>query len=461
MKRQNASEEETTSEEILAMETLEKAQRMLEKHALCNHCLGRQFALLGHGLDNQTRGETLKLTLTMRAHQLALLKQKAGFSLLRTLASNGSFEMAADILKRMKKETPEKQQCHLCGGRFNSIAELAHTSFGKLLDYEYKTFLIGVELPAEVEEREDEFKAEFEVKHGESMRNHFSREIGKQIAEITRKTADYKRPDVVVLVNPFTERATLQVNPLCISGRYRKLVRGIPQSRWICAKCRGRGCPNCNWTGKMYPESVEEIVGTPTLEKTGGEETAFHGAGREDIDARMLGRGRPFVIEVKKPKRRSIDLSDLAETINKRAESKVKVSGLRFANRDMVRRLKRAEAAQKMYRAIVGFNRRISDEEIALLEKTLTNAVIRQQTPRRVMHRRADITREKHIYEAKVKRLTPNRLEVRVRCQGGLYIKELITGDDGRTIPSVSKIVDAQAKPLELDVLSVLAKEET
>ena len=443
------------------METLEKAQRMLEKYVLCDHCLGRQFAFLGHGLDNQKRGEALKLTLTMIGHQLALSKQKNGLSLLRTLASNGSFEMAVGILKRMRKKAPEGQQCHLCRGRFNSIAELAHTPLKKLQNYEYTTFLIGVELPAEVEEREDEFKAEFEVKHGESMRNHFSREIGKQLSEITKKTADYKRPDIVILVKPFTEKATLQVNPLCIAGRYRKLVRGIPQSRWICAKCRGRGCSHCNWTGKMYPESIEEIVGVPALEKTGGEEIAFHGAGREDIDVRMLGRGRPFVVEVKKPKRRSIDLSDLAETINKRAEGKVEVSGLRLASRDVVRRLKRAEAAQKIYRAIVEFDKRVSEEKIALLEKTLTNALIRQQTPQRVMHRRADIIREKYIYEAKVKRLTPNRLEMRIRCQGGLYIKELITGDDGRTVPNVSKIVYAEAKPLELDVLGVLVKEET
>jgi len=442
------------------METLEKAQRMLERYALCDHCLGRQFALLGHGLDNQKRGEALKLTLTMMGHQLALSKQKAGLSLLKTLVSNGSFEMAADILKRMKKKAPEKQQCHLCSGRFNSVAELAQTSLKELQNHEYATFLVGVELPAEVEEREDEFKAEFEVRHGESMRNHFSREIGKQLAEITRKTADYKRPDVVVLISPFTGRVALQVNPLCIAGRYRKLVRGIPQSRWICAKCRGRGCPHCDGTGKMYPESVEEIVGIPVLEKAGGEDIAFHGAGREDIDARMLGRGRPFVVEVKKPRRRNIDLRELAETINKRARGKVEVSSLHFANRDVIRRLKRAEAAQKIYRAIVEFDKRVSDEETALLEKTLTNAVIRQQTPRRVMHRRADITREKYIYEAKVKRLTPNRVEMRIRCQGGLYIKELVTGDEGRTVPNVSKIVDAEAKPLELDVLGVLAKEE-
>lgn len=92
---------------------------------------------------------------------------------------------------------------------------------------------------------------------------------------------------------------------------------------------------------------------------------------------------------------------------------------------------------------------------MATLRKALVGATIRQQTPRRVMHRRADLAREKHIYKAKVKRLTPNCFQIEIRCQGGLYIKELITGDDGRTVPSVAQVLGVRAMPLELDVLGV------
>ena len=85
------------------MNLLEMAQEMLEAHPLCDHCLGRQFALLGYGLSDQRRGETLKLMLTMKNHQIALSGEQSGFSNLRTLAANGSFEMAAEILKNMRK----------------------------------------------------------------------------------------------------------------------------------------------------------------------------------------------------------------------------------------------------------------------------------------------------------------------------------------------------------------------
>jgi len=442
------------------MEILEKAQRMLEKHPLCNHCLGRQFALLGYGLDNKKRGEILKLLLTMKGHQQAIAKQKTGIALLKTLATNGSFDMAIEILKKMRRKPGEKRQCYLCESRFNSIRNLVDSALKKLQNYEFSSFLVGIELPTEVEEREDEFKAEFEVEHGESMRNEFSREIGKEISETTGKTVNYKRPDIVILVNPFSNQVHLQVNSLLIAGRYRKLVRGIPQSRWLCTKCGGKGCQRCNWTGKMYPESVEEIIGKPALEITQGEDIAFHGAGREDIDARMLGRGRPFVVEIKKPKRRFIDLQSLAQTINERAQGKVEVSNLRFATKDTVRKLKKTESAQKLYKAIVEFEKPVSKEKLAELAKILSNTVIRQQTPKRVLHRRADKAREKYIYEAKVKRLKPNKIEMKIRCQGGLYIKELITGDEGRTSPSVAEILNVKAKPLELDVLNVIMKRE-
>jgi len=56
----------------------------------------------------------------------------------------------------------------------------------------------------------------------------------------------------------------------------------------------------------------------------------------------------------------------------------------------------------------------------------------------------------------KVRRLSPKKAEMKVRCQGGLYVKELVTGDDGRTSPSVSEILRQRAKPIKLDVLNVI-----
>ena len=431
---------------------------MLERYPLCDHCLGRQFAFLGYSISNQERGRTAKTLLTMQAQRLALSKDKKGISLLKLLAKNGSFPMAAHILRKLKRRSREGEICFLCEGRFESLPSLLDRVAEMLQDYEYETFLVGIKLPTVVEEREDELRAEFEVQHGESLRNEFSRVIGKMLSEITGKSADFMKPEIVVLVNPFAEDIKLQVNSLFIMGRYRKLVRGIPQSKWFCSECWGKGCEKCNWTGKTYPESVEELIAGPVLERTRGHEASFHGAGREDIDARMLGRGRPFIIQVKRPRRRTIDLRELEHEINKTAEGKVEVRGLKFVDRGMIRRLKSLESAEKTYRVSVKFDRKVSDEEIGNLQDFLTDITVIQQTPRRVLRRRADRAREKHIYETRVERLSRDTIEMKIRCQGGLYVKELVTGDEGRTDPNVSKIVDAKAEPFDLDVLNVSVK---
>lgn len=414
--------------------------------------------MLGHGLDNEKRGENLKLLLTMKGHQLTMLKQKTGLLLLKTMATNGSFTMATEILKKMHKRFGENRRCHLCKGQFDNLNRLSSHVVEELKDYEYNTFLIGIELPTEVEETEDEFKASFDVTHGESMKNHFSREIGKRVSQNVGKIAEYERPDIVIFVDPFSEQITLQPNPFFICGRYRKLVRGISQSKWTCTQCRGKGCKKCNWTGKMLQESIEEIIAKPVLEATLGESMSFHAAGREDVDALMLGRGRPFIAEVKKPKKRFINLKKLAEAINREAKNKVKVSSLHFTNRSAVRRLKKTETSEKIYRIIIEFDKTVSDENLKTLEKTLTGAIIYQQTPSRVLHRRTNRVREKYIYEAKVNKLSPNRIEMKIRCQGGLYIKELVTGDKGRTKPNIAEILNAKAEPLELDVMNIIMK---
>jgi tRNA pseudouridine synthase 10 len=441
------------------MDILEKPLTMLSKYPLCDHCLGRQFALLGYSIENKDRGNALKLSLTLQASALNLAKNAEGIKRLKILAANGFSREAQETLHHLKKRIAKKSQlktCFLCEGKFQLLDGLIQKALQAIADYEYTTFLVGVELPVAVEEREDEFKAAFNVSYGESIRHEFGRLLGKGIAEQTDKTVEYKKPDIVVIVNPFTEQVRVQVNPLFVAGRYRKLVRDIPQSKWFCSSCHGKGCEKCGGTGKMYPESVEELVSKPLLEAAEGEKTAFHASGREDIDARMLGSGRPFVIEVSKPKKRFLDLEKLEAAVNANAAGKVEVYSLRFTNKDVVRRLKKAESAQKEYRVLIAFENKVSEEDLCLLEEKLSNVLVRQQTPLRVLHRRADLTREKYIYKVKVKKVSLKRAEMEIRCQGGLYVKELVSGDEGRTTPNVSELLGNRAKPLKLDVLNVI-----
>jgi tRNA pseudouridine synthase 10 len=443
------------------MDVLEKAYEMLSKYPLCDHCLGRQFAQLGYSMENHVRGNALKVSLTLQASDFADEGKVEGVKRLKVLAANGFCREAQETLRHLKKRIPKDagRACVLCEGKFESIDAQIHKAVVALAGFEFTTFLVGIELPIEVEEREDEFKAALNITCGESIRHEFGRVLGKAVGKRTGKEAEYLTPDIVVIFNPFLGEFHLQVNPLFVGGRYRKLVRDIPQSTWFCSSCRGRGCEKCNGTGKLYNESVESLSSKQLLEATGGEEAYFHASGREDIDARMLGSGRPFVIEVSKPKKRFIDLKSIETEVNLEAAGKVEVSGLYFATKEVVRHLKKGENAQKEYALLAEFENDLFVNDLHMIEEAFSGVMIKQKTPLRVMHRRADIVRERYIYKVKVKKVALKRALLEIRCQGGLYVKELVSGDEGRTNPNVSDLLKNRAKTLKLDVLNIIMDE--
>ncbi|KPK49617.1 MAG: hypothetical protein AMK72_04030, partial [Planctomycetes bacterium SM23_25] len=81
--------------------------------------------------------------------------------------------------------------------------------------------------------------------------------------------------------------------------------------------------------------------------------------------------------------------------------------------------------------------------------------VIGQRTPRRVLARRPDRLRRRRGCTLTWRQLGPRDIQIDVRTQAGTYIKELITGDDGRTRPSVAEVLETPAECAELDVLAI------
>ena len=49
----------------------------------------------------------------------------------------------------------------------------------------------------------------------------------------------------------------------------------------------------------------------------------------------------------------------------------------------------------------------------------------------------------------------PDEVELSIRSQSGTYIKEFVTGDGGRTVPSVSGVLGRRCEVLNLDVTRV------
>ncbi|MGI0053257.1 MAG: tRNA pseudouridine(54/55) synthase Pus10 [Thermoplasmata archaeon] len=383
--------------------------------ALCAECLGRLVGRAGHGLSNPERAVAL-------AAAVPGLAPAPG----------------AD--------------CTLCAGAFYRMEIWVRRAREAASEYEWGRFTVGSRWDPELLAREESLWTEVGTPWGESARSAFNRELGKAIMAATGSEGTNHEAEMVFLADLPVGRVGITVGPLYLKGRYRKFDRSLPQTRWPCRRCHGRGCERCGGTGKTYAESVEELVAAPVLAVTRGEGSRFHGMGREDIDARMLGRGRPFVLEILRPRSRRVDASHLAEAINATARNRVEV--LEFASAEAADVLRVKEASPpKSYRVTVlgtGAEAKIN-EALALV----AGRAIAQRTPTRVVHRRADRVRTRRIVEARLVSAGEGRFTLELRAEAGTYIKEWVEGDDGRTDPNLSALLGEPLKVESLDVLEI------
>ncbi len=360
-----------------------------------------------------------------------------------------------EILKELNKGG-KGSSCAICGNLIpESIDSMVNDALNELRGIEFKSVKAGVVLPPAVIEKEDRIRARYNPPYMESVKLTLIKWLDLVLSSGTNAEVS-NEPDVLIIFDFSTKRASLKISPVFIYGRYRKLKRGISQSRRKCPYCGGKGCEKCKWTGKIAEGSIEGMIGEVMKDFFEAEDYILHGAGREDVDARMLGRGRPFVMEVVSPRKRIVDPDLLEREINSRWKGIMEVRELRFTKRDEIVRIKESSPnVRKLYRAIVGVEGEITERDLNRIEESFSNATIRQRTPKRVLWRRADMVRVRKVYEVKTKKISDTTFEMTVLCDGGLYVKELISGDDGRTRPSVAEVLGKKAFCRELDVLEV------
>ena len=398
-------------------EILKIAEKTLTDYKLCDHCLGRVFAKTETGLTNKKRGQLIR-----------------------------------GYLKIDKKT--EIKDCWLCKGLCDEIPHFAELISDSLKEYEYETFLVGTKVDEDLAGREKELFDFTGSKHTEPIKTELNREIGKILEKNLKKEVDFENPVIMAVVDTSFDVVSLQISSLFIYGRYKKYRRDIPQTRWFCKICHGKGCKKCEYTGKLYDTSVEELVAKRFLEITQGDDESFHGCGREDVDVRMLGNGRPFILEIKNPRVRTFDLSEIERDINKANKHNIEISDLHFSDKEKVIKIKDAKF-RKTYRIVFRGKKPINNEKLKKAAQSLQDKAIGQLTPARVAHRRANMVREKYIYNCNIETVDGARAILTLEAESGTYIKELVSGDDGRTKPSISEMIGVPCEVTELDVIEI------
>ncbi|NPA22685.1 MAG: tRNA pseudouridine(54/55) synthase Pus10 [Crenarchaeota archaeon] len=419
-----------------------RALEALRRYSLCDHCLGRLFARLGYGLENDERGRSLKNVIFLHLHGRA--SQEDTLSDIVKLAESGH-EPSLRYLRDVHGINVEVKKCYICGGElFNNVDYLVKNIVDKIHEegIEFKTYHVGTRVPKDVLMRELEVATNVGSEWAESIKRELNRLIGKKLKDLLPdKIFERLNPDVEIIVDICTGKIDIEVKPLYVYTRYRKIIRGVSQVQ----------------LRLNVITSLQKTINDNICSRLGAREAIVHASGREDTDVRMLGRGRPLVISFINPRRRPSE-NELRDVIRLEDEPfELSITDVKIVNRRMIEKLK-GEATRhvKIYRALVLLSQDVTDEQIRSLEEYFHNRQIVQYTPRRIKRKSPKKRRVRMVYELKVIKLCSRLLELIVKCQGGLYVKELITGDEGRTSPSISDALGQDVRPLLLDVLDVL-----
>ncbi|XP_042735347.1 tRNA pseudouridine synthase Pus10 isoform X1 [Lagopus leucura] len=230
-----------------------------------------------------------------------------------------------------------------------------------------------------------------------------------------------------------------------VAGRYNKYSRNLPQTPWIIDGER------------KLESSVEELISEHLMAEFKADSFNFSSSGREDVDVRTLGNGRPFAIELVNPHRihfTAEEMKGLQQTINNSSD-KIQVRDLQLVTREAIGRMKEGEEEKtKTYSALIWTDKTIQKEHIAFLDN-IKELKLDQKTPLRVLHRRPLALRCRIIHTMKSEYIDEHHFRLHLKTQAGTYVKEFVHGDFGRTKPNIGSLLNRTTDILELDVESV------
>lgn len=327
-------------------------------------------------------------------------------------------------------------ECFVCAGMMDLTGRMARIAAKRARRYQFKTFAVGVSVPEGVQEREDELRSNMRLKGNETIKTQAAKLLSGELAEVLKKKVDKQRPDLTLLVNFGTGDVTAVSRPVFFYGRYAKPA-GVLQRREPCHLCMGAGCAKCRGTGFESKQSVEGLLRRKLAKFSGSDRMTFTWLGSEDRESRVYPPGRPFVAEVKNP--RKVEFPRKFGARSRRGL--VSVSSGRILSSKPVR----LPGFRFQTTIVATAVSKVSPEGLAELRTRFRNAPVRFERPH-------SNPTSKTVYGVSAK-ARGRTLMIEAELDGGLPVKRFVSGE--LVSPSVSEVLKTKVSCRSFDILGV------
>ncbi len=330
-------------------------------------------------------------------------------------------------------EVTDVKRCFICRGLMAKTESIGQRALARLDPYQFRTFSVGMIIPADVQEREDKVRSELQIRGNETIKSQISRDIAALISRRTGKNVDRANPEVTLLVDVTNGILKPMAKSLFVYGRYTK-PRGVSQRKEICEHCGGKGCDRCEG-GYSTGSSIERTLGKRLVHVFGATDVKFTWLGSEDSDSLVYKPGRPFVAEVRGPRRRKSPGRLTVVTGNGYS----RISRLKILPGRPISLPSFTFKTEAVIEPVEG-----APEDLRP-SKRIAGVLIEYRN-----NKGKAIMRKVH---AIVLRRKGKTLVARIKMDGGLPVKRLVSGES--TSPSLSEVLKTPLRCQRFDILRV------
>jgi tRNA pseudouridine synthase 10 len=318
----------------------------------------------------------------------------------------------------------------------DKIDSMAEVAIKRARPYQFRTFAVGVSFPDGTQEREDELRSNLRLKGSETIKTQAARLVSSNLADSTGKRIDKQRPDATLLVDFESGDVSVTSKPIFFYGRYTKPA-GIQQRQTLCELCKGGGCEKCRNTGFDQKASVEVALRKRLAGLSGSDRMIFTWLGSEDRESRVYPPGRPFIVEVKNPRKRKLP-----------GKFGTRVRGRRVSvssGRVLPSKPLRLPSFRFLTKIKATARSKVSPEGLKDLRSTFRGASVRFDRP----HNRPTT---KTVYGVSAT-ARGRKLFIEAELDGGLPVKRFVNGE--LVSPSVSEVLKTEVGCRSFDIFRV------
>lgn len=348
------------------------------------------------------------------------------------------FRLCSTCSERQNTETAftivEPRLCFICRGLTLKVTVMEHRILRLVRRYQFWTFSVGMVIPADVQEREDQLRSDLQIRGMETFKSQTARRISEFVRRKTRKKVDRGRPDITILVDLDEDTASVTAKSFFAHARYTK-PKGVSQRREFCDECSGRGCDVCK-DGYSNNPSIEESVGRRLCRITRSPKARFTWIGSEDAESIVYPPGRPFVVEMKDPKRRELPHRFGVVT----GRGRVVISSARVLRE----RPEDGHSFTFRTRAFVEPQGPLDGVRLGDAKKIVGSTIQHRNSKGKTVY--------KKVYSVRVRKLR-KELEAEMKLDGGLPVKRLVSGES--VSPSLSEVLGVPLLCRSFDILEV------